>query len=218
MFLYTLSIHFQCLGKYLFDKKLMICSVDSIGGVVLLEMSLPPRPLSPPPRLTSIVEDSMLMPYLENPEEFEWFMAMTQSIIDECKEKNIRPGSFKSFRWESTWVPPKEPKSHRERVAWWIDMYRIYNPSLMSRIRREQREAEAKERAFDKKVSMGIYEFWEGLRIYNPSLHRQFRNQYDTHPNIQEEADKWERDFVYHYVYENKNLFVSGENSVGCMR
>lgn len=165
------------------------------------------KPIINEDELTEIVEDSMLMPYLNDETELEWLKANATVVMDECKEKNIQPTTFKSFRWKKRQIPKSEPTKHREKVAWWIDTYRIYNERLMVHYKWKQIREEKERKEFDKKVYSGLGEFWDGLRICNPTIYKQFRDNYETNKYIQEEVDKLEREFVYDYVYFDINPF-----------
>ena len=150
--------------------------------------------------LTEIVEDNMLMPYLNDETELEWLKANAMVVMEECKEKNIHPSTFKSFRWKKRQIPKNEPTRHREKVAWWIDMYRVYNERLMVHYKWKQVKEENDRKEFEKKVSSGLCKFWNGLSICNPSMYKQFRDNYETNKTIQEEVDKLEREFVYNRI------------------
>lgn len=161
-------------------------------------------------RLNSFVNEELLVPYYHIDEEYEWLKMETEALIQLCKQYKIAP-SFKSFNWESGYIPVRKPDTKLEEVCWYIDMNKAYNTRLVRYLKHQKlladNEKYEEEKRLHEKYCEAVQAFWDGLMVNNYQVFREFRNS--KLPHIMAEAKRQEMLFVDKYLHQGIDMFVS---------
>lgn len=156
--------------------------------------------------------------YLEHPEEYQWIKAETDAIIQVCIEKKIPPYSIVNYRYQPTRrIPKTSPKNLKDEIQWYLDQYKMYNKSLVGRLRREHHFEMEEKRKREKFIAEAKWEFWNGLYIFQRDLYRQFISETASNAILME-AERLEAEFVRVYTEERRNMFAYLYTETGVYR
>lgn len=152
--------------------------------------------------LNEFVTADLMVPYYQDEEEYKWLKMETEALIQMCEKYKIVP-SFRSFNWESGYIPVHKPTNGKlEEVCWYVDINRAYNKRLVSYLKHqkwiEENEKFLEEKAKTDKYNEAVDAFWSGLMAVNYTMYKEFINSKQKH--IIEEAKRREQEYVNAYI------------------
>lgn len=160
-------------------------------------------------RLNDFITEELLVPYYQNAEEYEWLKMETESLIQMCEKYKIVP-SFRSFNWESGYIPVNVPTNKLEEVCWYVDMNKAYNTRLIRYLKHqkwiEENQKLQKEKEYMAKYYEAVDAFWDGLMVNNYQMYKEFINS--KQPHVIEEANRREQEYVDAYLNQGIDLFA----------